>query len=87
MSVAMALETIHFLVSHKSTKAESLKTLVQNGISKLVDRIQFINDFEATFLSSDDKECPICLNNKILTALIKFDPNVIKSFTQKFKGL
>lgn len=58
-----------------------------NGLSKLVDKIQFINDFEASFMSSDATECPIWLNNRILTALLKFDSEIVKAHTQKFKGI
>lgn len=86
-SVANALEIIHFLLSHKTPKSEQIKQFILKGIPKLVERIQFMNDFEASFLSSDPNECPFNINNRILAALIKFDPEVVRSHTQKFKGL
>jgi hypothetical protein len=81
MAVASALDIMSFLISHKSSKSENYKQFVNNGLTKLVNRIEFLNDFEASFLSADPQDCPVILNFKILNAMTKFNPEIVNTNT------
>lgn len=78
VSVAYVMEIANFLIAHGSTIANKVNETMTKGVQKLVDKISFINDFEATFLSSDLTECPIGLNTRIMNALVKFNPSIVK---------